>query len=467
MGNLRICLSRLIFGMSASLFLCFLFTACASLPDVDHLLRATPEAAPPVPHIVGPGGPLSPQQSASLIGRLKLQTGHRNFLQRHLAFMGRMSGLPLVAGNKVTLLINGDVSYAAMLQAMREARDHINMETFVLGDDEVGHCFADLLLQKQAEGVQVNLIYDAYGCRDTPPAFFDRLRRGGINVLEFNPLNPFEPREPGPWDQRDHRKILIVDGRVGFTGGINIRMVYSEDILEEFSGKKLPWRDTDVQIEGPAVAELQRLFLETWAEQDGPMLTGRKYYPETGERGEDLVRIIGSSSGKMERLTYMMYLSAITSAEAYIYLTNAYFVPDDNILKALRGAAARGVDVRIVLPAHSEPEETVYAARYDYRRLLEAGVKLYERQDVILHAKTAVVDGIWSTVGSTNLDYWSLLRDNEVNAVILDPGFAEEMTKLFTLDLARSKQIDLKHWSNRPFHQRFREWFLHLFDYWL
>ena len=376
---------------------------------------------------------------------------------------------PLTKGNKVTLLADGQAAYAAMFKAMQSARDHINLETFIIDDDEVGRKFSDLLLKKQAEGVQVNLIYDSVGSFTTPAAFFQRLRDGGIQVVEFNPINPLKAH--GNWllAHPDHRKILIVDGKIVITGGINISSVYSSKLSGWHKGKgtPLPWRDTDVQIEGPAVAEFQKLFLDTWPKQNGPKLSERNYYPSLKEDGNALVRVVGSTPGSDNRITFIVYVAAITFAEHSIHLTNAYFIPDDQILDAFTDAARRGVDVKIILPGTSDSSLGLYAARYNYSELLESGVKIYERHNALLHAKTAVIDGVWSTVGSTNIDYWSLLSDDEVNAVVLSREFAIEMEKTFAKDLVQSHQIKWEEWKERPLFLKMREWLAHLFVHWL
>jgi cardiolipin synthase len=376
---------------------------------------------------------------------------------------------PLTKGNKVTLLADGQAAYAAMFKAIERAKDHINLETFIIDADDVGRQFSDLLLKKQAGGVQVNLIYDSVGSYSNPAAFFQRLKDGGIQVVEFNPVNPF--RAHGNWllAHPDHRKILIVDGKVAITGGINISSVYSSKLSgrEREEGTPLPWRDTDVQIEGPAVAEFQKLFLDTWSKQNGPKLSERNYYPKMKEDGNALVRVVGSTLGADNRITFIMYVAAIMFAEHSIHLTNAYFIPDDQVLKAFTDAAKRGVDVKIILPETTDSRLALYAARHNYSELLEAGVKIYERRNALLHAKTAVIDGVWSTVGSTNMDYWSLLNDDEVNAIVLSREFAAEMEKTFAKDLAESHEIKWEEWQERSLFSHLKEWFAHLFDHWM
>ena len=441
---------------------------CATLPNVSEMINETPTAQKPR-QIVSFKGLLSPEKSKAIMERLKRSVDPTDILERHTAVVESVTESPLTKGNKVTLLADGQAAYAAMLKAIQNAGDHIDLETFIIEDDEVGRRFTDLLLQKQAEGVQVNLIYDSVGSFSTPASFFQRLRDGGIQVVEFNPINPFKAH--GHWllAHPDHRKILIIDGKVAIAGGINISSVYSSRLSgrRQVKGAPLPWRDTDVQIEGPAVAEFQKLFLDTWQKQKGPKLSERNYFPDLKEEGNALVRVVGSTPGQDNRITFIVYVSAITFAEHSVHLTNAYFIPDDQILDAFTDAAMRGVDVKIILPSTSDSSLALYAARYNYSKLLKSGVKLFERRNALLHAKTAVIDGVWSTVGSTNMDYWSFLSDDEVNAVILSREFAIEMEKMFAKDLAESDQIKWEEWKERPLFPRLREWFAHLFSHWM
>jgi len=446
----------------------FFLTHCATLPRFEDVYQRLNIEEPP--EIVSPHGQLSLKISQAVIERLKKQAGPTDILGRHIALVESISGSPLVTGNKVTLLIDGPATYAAMFKAIQNAKDHIHLETYVFEDDEVGRRFADLLLQKQSEGVQVNLIFDSLGCLYTPAAFFQRLRDGGINALEYNPLNPAKAREKWILAYRDHRKILIIDGKVAFTGGVNISGVYSSSsssIEHHKKNIKEAWRDTDVQIEGPAVAEFQKLFLDTWARAKGPELPKKGYFPPLKREGNDLVEVVGSTPGQENRITYIMYVSAFTYAENFIHLTSPYFVPDKQTIKALTNASQRGVDVTIILPKISDEVIVLYAGRSHYTHLLKSGVKLYEVRDVMVHAKTAVIDGVWSTVGSTNMDLWSFLRNDEVNAIVLGEDFATEMEAQFEKDIADSNQILLEQWKKRPLIGMVKEWFARLLQYWL
>lgn len=459
---------KLIFLFCLFLSILSLGNGCATLPKVSEKIDETPVGQKPR-QIVSSKGLLSPQKSKAIMERLKKSVNPTDILERYTAVVESVTESPLTRGNKVSILIDGPATYVAMFEAIRSAKDHINLETFILEDDEIGRKFTDLLLQKQKEGVRVNIIYDSVGSLTTPESFFKRLRDGGIQVVEFNPVSPF--KAPGSWFlmRQDHRKILIADGKVAIIGGINISNVYSSRLSgrKKVKGEPLTWRDTDIKIEGPAVTEVQKLFLETWYKQKGPTLAGHNYLPDQKEYGKALVRIVGSTPGTDNRITFIMYAAAITYAEHSIHLTNAYFIPDDQILDAFKDAARRGVDVKIILPSTTDSSLVLSAARYNYSGLLEAGVKIYERRTVLLHAKTAVIDGVWSTVGSTNLDYWSLLSNDEVNAVVLSREFAVEMERMFANDLAQSDQIQKDKWEKRPLSQKIKERAAHLFARWL
>ncbi|OGW24910.1 MAG: cardiolipin synthase [Nitrospirae bacterium GWC2_42_7] len=456
-------------------FLFFLFVSifplsggCATLPNVSEKIDEAQTTDKPR-QIVSSKGLISPEKSKAIMERLKRSVDPTDILERHTAVVESVTESPLTKGNKVSLLADGLATYAAMFKVIEKAKDHINLESYIIEDDETGRKFADLLLQKQAEGVQVNVIYDSVGSMNTPASFFQRLRDSGIKVVGFNPLNPLADRDKWGLTHRDHRKILIVDGKVAIIGGINISKVYSSSPFKRKRNEKatVHWRDTDIQIEGPAVAEFQKLFFDTWQKQKGPELSGRNYFPDLKEQGNALVRVVGSTPGQDNRVTFIMYVSAITFAEHSIHMTNSYFIPDDQIVTALTEAAERGVDVKIILPGVTDSKLALYAQRYHYSGLLRSGVKIYEHSTSLLHAKTAVVDKVWSTVGSTNMDFLSLLNNDEVNAVILSKEFAIEMEKMFAGDLENSKQIQWEEWKERPLLPRLREWFINLFVRWL
>jgi len=452
------------FVLSALAFL----GACSSLPTIVPDL--SPRVRPAV-QLQGAQGPLSIERSKAIINKLKSRDVPTNIFAIHLALEEAIIGSPLTTDNKVTLLQDGPSTYQAMIAAINAAHDHINMETYILDDDEVGQRFAAALIAKQQQGVQVNLIHDSVGTLNTPTAFFTQLTDAGINVLEFNPVNPLTAKAGWSVNQRDHRKLLVVDGRVAFLGGINISSVYSGGSFSRRSKVrphgKLPWRDTDLQLEGPVVNELQKLFIDTWQQQQGEPLATRDYFPQATRAGDEVVRAIGSSPDEPYSLIYATLISAINSAETEIWLTNAYFVPDPQLIAALTAAVKRGVDVKLVVPSSTDSWLVFHAGRSHYAKLLKAGVKLYERHGALLHVKTAVIDGVWSTVGSTNLDWRSFLHNQEVNAVVLGTGFGAKMRASFMEDLTNSTQITLATWRKRALDVRTKELIGRLWEYWL
>ena len=445
-------------------------TGCASLPDATQVL--TPPVQAKIEFETAKG-PVPGKTSTAILQDIKNDAGNIDILQKHLQYEQSINpDNPLVLGNKLTLLQDGPSTYKAMFDAIRDAKDHINLETYIFEDGDVGKEFADLLLAKQTQGVQVNIIYDSVGSLKTPQSFFDRLSAAGIRVLEFNPVNPLKnPKKGWSLNNRDHRKLLIVDGQVAFLGGINISEAYSSGSsspsLKSDSAQETGWRDTHLQIQGPVVADLQKLYMDTWARQKGPALDDRKYFPALSKQGDEIVRAIGSTPEASSSQIYLTLLSAIEHAERSIYMTNAYFVPDPQLLTVLKNAAKRGVDVQFILPSKTDSWVVFHAGRSHYSDLLDAGVAIYERQGTVLHSKTATIDGVWSTIGSTNLDWRSFLHNNELNAVVLGRDFAQQMEAMFVKDRASSTRINSKQWKRRSLLLRFQEWLARLPEYWL
>ncbi|WP_076591472.1 cardiolipin synthase [Herminiimonas arsenitoxidans] len=449
----------------ALIALCLSLTACASLPDVRYLKTSlTPQDSIT---IQTSQGNLSKQKSESLLAK-RLRSDNVK-LPELAALEEAATGSPLIAGNKLTLLNDGPETMAAMLAAIKNAKNHINLETYIFNQDALGKEFAELLMQKQREGVQVNIIYDSIGSIGTPPEFFQQLRDSGINLLEFNPVNPFKQLFSWHLNNRDHRKILVVDGVIAFTGGINITSDYSSKSL--FRSRKkdnvdLGWRDTHIQVEGPAVASFQWLFMQTWVSHKPDNLAERNYFPPLKPMGKKIVRVIASVPDG-DYAVYKAYVLAMQEAKVSIHVTNAYFVPDVQLIQALTDAAKRGVDVKMVFPGISDAGLVMHAGRSFYTELLASGVRIFELQASVLHAKTAVIDGYWSTVGSTNLDMRSFLHNNEVNLITLDKSFGDVMESAFNEDLSNSVEITAEQWAQRPFSDRMREWMARRLEYWL
>jgi cardiolipin synthase len=441
--------------------LAVLLGACAA-PPVDRFLLESERV--PV-RLEGKGGPLSNAQSKAILEELKKRSPNSGFLESHVAIEEALAGTPLSLGNKVILLEDGPATYRSMLAAIDAAKHHIHMETYIFDADDTGKQFAVALLARRKAGVQVRLMYDAVGSIGTPADFFKDLEAGGVEVVAFNP--PL--KAVTEFNHRDHRKLLIVDGAIAFLGGINISGVYSRGSRGSASGtsggsstgdkfEERPWRDTQVRIEGPVVGDLQRAFLEQWETQKKEKPTDRAFFPTIQPQGKDIVRAIATSPLKEDlNASYITLISAIQSAENEINITNAYFVPHPQLRASLIDAAKRGVKVRLVLPSRSDHWLVFNAGRAYYEELLDAGVKIYERNNRLLHTKSASVDGVWCTVGSTNLDWRSLVYNSELNAVVLGPEFAGQLNALFEKDIALSKEITAQAWHNRPLADRARE----------
>jgi cardiolipin synthase len=449
--------------------------SCATLPRINpDLARSSQSVA-----LEGPGQPLSADQRRQILKDLADSGRQSGAYERRLALEEAISGGPLAAGNRAVLLQDGPAAYKAMFAAIRGARDHINFESYIFEDDEIGHAFANELIRKQKQGVQVNLIYDSVGSLGTERAFFERIGEAGSAVLEYNPVNPLEAREGWNVNERDHRKLLVVDGTIAFLGGINISSVYSSrpgsapggssgrQSQDKRGGKGLPWRDTQLQLEGSVVADLQKLFFRTWEQQKGEPVPPRNYYPKQAKRGETVVRAIGSSPDQPFSLMYATLLSAIGGAETEIWISNAYFVPDPQLVDALKHAAARGVDVRLLLPSKTDFWLVLHAGQAAYDDLLEGGVRIFERKEALLHSKTVVIDGVWSAVGSTNLDWRSFVHNQELDAVVLGADFGAQMRSVYERDLAVSDEITLERWRTRGLDTRSKEWLGRLWSYWL
>ena len=350
-------------------------------------------------------------------------------------------------------------TYQAMVRAITAAHQRIDMESYEFEGD-TARDFADLLLRKSAEGVQVHLIYDAWGSIETNKALFDRLRQGGVQVLEYNPLAP-NARVGIDVNRRDHRKLLVVDGRVAITGGVNISAVYLNRPNGSDDPERMAWRDTDVRIAGPAVAEFQRLFIKSWDAQHGAQLPPPPPTPGL-IRGPALVQAIDGAPTDGHPLIYDTLIAAMSLARHSVHLTTGFFGSTDEMDAVLEAAARRGVQVTLVVPGHSNSGAAIAAGRSHYADLLRAGVHIYEREGVVLHAKTAVIDGIWSTIGSSNLDWRSVVWNNEIDAVIIDRGMGAALEELFREDLAQSHEITRDSWARRPLGERIEEFIARL-----
>jgi cardiolipin synthase len=448
-----------------------LLAACSSLPTIAP---GNAEAAGTTAvRIDGPHGPLSADAQKRVLDRLKAAGQDTDIFERHLAFEQEIVGSPLSAGNKVTLLQDGPSTYQALYAAMAGAKNSIDMESYIIEDDEVGQRFATELKAARARGVVVNLIYDSVGSIGTPRAYFDDLAAHGVNTLQFNPVDPLKAKAGWDVNSRDHRKLTIIDGRTAFVGGINISSVYSGGSFSQHSknapghGQKVPWRDTDLQIDGPVAADFQKLFMDTWARQKGTPMADADYFPQIGRQGDVVVRAIGGTSTEPYSQIYATLVSAIRSSSTSILLANAYFDPDPQLMGAIMDAARRGVDVQLLLPSVSDTWLVSAAGRRHYGQLLEAGVKIYQREGALLHSKTTLIDGVWCAVGSTNLDWRSFLHNDEIDAIVLSASFGDQMRAAFRNDLAKSQQLTLDQWRSRGLWRRVQEITAGMWEYWL
>jgi cardiolipin synthase len=415
---------------------------------------------------------LAPAEAAAVVRKIERRS-RTDTLARHLAVVESHVQEPLLTGNRARLLVDGPQTHEAMFAAIETARHSIELETYILESGSVGERLAAALVRKRAQGVNVRLLYDAVGSLTTDGEFFERLKAQGIALCVFNPIKPTEANKDLTLNNRDHRKILVVDRRIAFTGGINISGVYASGSFG--SGRRAPaddlkkdgWRDTHIELHGPVVDDLLKLFDDAWSKQhcEGP--APARALPPPRPAGDEVMRVIAQDPQADRNEFYVEVLSAIGHAEEDAWLTFGYFVPDPQTVEALKAAARRGVDVRILVPGQSDVWLTLYAGRSHYAGLLEAGVRIFERQDAVLHAKTAVVDKVWSTVGSSNLDWRSFVHNFEVNVVILGPDMATQLRKLFERDLAASKEITAKAWAERGVGSRMKEAFSRLWAYFL
>ena len=444
-----------------SLALVLLLGACASLPRIGDIY---PTGKAPL--LVGSRGPLTAMQSQAILNRLSTEPGDAGLLKRHVAIDEAVAETPLVPGNFTRLLRDGDETFPAMFAAIKSAKQHINLEYYIFEDVESGgEHLGDLLIAKRQAGVAVNIIYDSYGSDQTKLDFFKRLKDAGINLVEFNPTIPFKARTGYAPNHRDHRKILVVDGDKSIIGGINLSTTYQSSAFSTSGGSSTNkpdqhWRDTDIEIDGPVVAQLQALFVEHWTQQKGPPLSTDGFFPAVQPKGTEVVRIIGSTPDKSVPEYYVTLLSSIRNAEKNVWVSAAYFVPADQEEDDLIAAARRGVDVRLLLPGTSDSAMAAAVAHSHYGDLLNAGVKIYEtRNDLVLHSKTVVFDGVWTLIGSSNFDRRSILYNDEVDGLVLGSATGQEFQRMFADDIAKAQVIDIATWKRRSLGEKALEVF--------
>jgi cardiolipin synthase len=389
--------------------------------------------------------PLSPRVLGK---RLLSRVDHSSLRGNHIAeAVTQVCRTHTSGGNALLILENGIGTYAAMLHDIGAAISSINFENYIFESDATGWEFANALAERALAGVSVNLLYDAIGSANASADMWAFLAGAGVNVRAFHPLSEGLARA----QIRDHRKLLIVDGRIGYIGGHCIGNCWSGRNPGEGA-----WRDTHVRLEGPAVADLQRTFCECWAEAGGQECAADdpRFFPPLESRGS--LDVMTLTCGE-ERGMRQAYLEMFKQARKRILIANAYFCPDEELRAALKAAARRGVRVRIIVPSKSDHEIMIAAARSTYADLLNAGVEIYEYQPTMLHAKTALVDGCWATVGSCNLDSRSLSFNYEANIGISSRRIVRTLERTFKRDLRRSERIRPEHWRRRPFVQKVAE----------
>ena len=372
--------------------------------------------------------------------------GHPQFRRE----LGTLLGPPIVAGNRVTNLENGIEIFPAMLDAIRQAKRTVNFETYIYWSGEIGRAFVEALAERARAGVEVQVLIDWVGSQKMDEALLDELVAAGASVERYHPLKWYHLAR---MNNRTHRKLLVVDGRIGFTGGVGIA-----DNWDGNADSPDHWRDSHYRIEGPAVAHMQAAFLDNWIKTTGDVLQGKGYFPELMSAGDADAQVFTASPNGGGDSMLLMYLLAITAAETSIDLSAAYFVPDELTRAALVGALRRGVRLRIIVPGTDIDAEVVRkASRANWGELLEAGAEIHEYQPTMFHCKTLIVDRRLVSVGSTNFDNRSFRLNDEANLNVYDPAFAARVTEVFERDLGRSRRITLEAWKNRPWRERMLE----------
>jgi cardiolipin synthase A/B len=364
--------------------------------------------------------------------------------------LGVLLGPPFAGGNQVDTLINGDRIFPAMLEAIDSAQQTINFESYIYWSGEVGRRFAESLSARARAGVKVHLLVDWVGSQKMDDESVRMMEEGGVEIRKYRPLHWYHLAR---MNNRTHRKLLVVDGKIGFTGGVGIADEWSGDAQDPEH-----WRDTHYRIVGPAVAQLQAAFMDNWIGVSGDVLHGDLYFPPLEPAGEQYAQMFTSSSEGGSDSMHLMYLLSIAAATKTIDLAMAYFVPDEIATEALVEAAKRGVRIRIIVPGRRNDTEFVRrASRAKWGPLLEAGAEIYEYQPTMYHVKLMIVDRLWSSVGSTNFDNRSFRLNDEANLNVFDAGFAVEQTAMFEADLARSRRIGLAEWQSRPWLEKLLE----------
>ena len=370
--------------------------------------------------------------------------------------MGSLLVTPLLAGNSVTELLNGDAIFPPMLEAIRGAQRTITFESFIYWSGKIGREFADALSERARAGVKVSVLLDWVGSTKMDESLLEQLKQSGCEVERYHALKWYHLTR---LNNRTHRKLLIVDGHTGFTGGVGIG--------DEWTGNAQDpdhWRDTHFKVQGPIVAQMQAVFMVNWIKTRAKVEHTADYFPALEPAGDQYAQMFHSSPDEGSENIRLMYLLSIACARESILLEQSYFVPDNLINEMLVAAAKRGVRVEVIAPGeHTDTPHVRQASRSRWGPLLEAGIKIYEYQPTNLHAKVMVVDGIWSSVGSTNFDNRAFRLNDEANLNIYNREFAAQMTRTLEADKLKSREITLEEWRNRPWHVKVRDRFWSIF----
>jgi cardiolipin synthase A/B len=371
--------------------------------------------------------------------------------------MNVMFGPGLVPGNRTQALVNGDRFFADMLKSIRAAEKSITFESYIWWSGDIGAEFTKALIERAQAGVKVHLLFDALGSGKIDEDAVKQMKAAGVEVERYN---PWRWNTLAQINNRTHRKIMVVDGRIAYTGGAGIGDEWRGDAQDPKH-----WRDTQYRIEGPVVGQVQAAFIENWIEVTGRVLHGEGYFPELRAAGTQAAQFIVTSPGGGSESMQLMYLVSIAAAAKSIMLSAAYFVPDEVEIRALAAAAKRGVRVQLIVPGPQTDSPLVRrASRSTWGDMLRAGVEFYEYQPTFFHCKAMIVDDVWVSVGSSNFDARSFSVNDEANLNVYDPAFAAEQARIFAADLQRSKRITLEEWANRPWAEKLWERTLGLFS---
>ena len=359
-------------------------------------------------------------------------------------------GSGIVGGNRVEALINGDQIFPAMLEAIRSAETSITFETYIYWSGEIGRDFATALADRARAGIKVHVLLDWVGSGKIDDAYLKEMEKAGVEVRQFHKPAWYNLAK---LNNRTHRKLLVVDGKTGFTGGVGIAPQWTGNAQDAKH-----WRDSHFRIDGPAVAQMQAVFMDNWLKETGQVMHGEAYFPALNSVGDSKAQVFSSSPSGGSESMQLMYLLSITAAEKSIDLSSAYFVPDALTTRALTGALDRGVQLRIIMPGKIIDTETVRAAsRGGWGPLLEAGAELYEYQPTMYHCKVMIVDRSLVSVGSTNFDNRSFRLNDEANLNIFDSAFAASQTEVFETDLRQARRVTHSEWESRPFKEKLLE----------